>query len=242
MPKARYGYDAPGIMLGMLGGGGGVIGLGLVGLGFSGGGLLALACDAAIVLGCLPFSLGCLMVAYAVAGKGRMREAMMAAVDWSGDECVLDVGAGAGLLLIAAAKRLTTGSAVGVDIWSAKDLSANARATTLRNIEIEGVADRAGIETADARRLPMPDGRFDVVLSLLCIHNIEGRADQARALNEIARVLKPGGRALIADYLPTAFYADTLKDAGLMIVTNGPYFSTALSLMWMVIAEKPPEG
>src|SRR5262245_57304454 len=50
-------------------------------------------------------------------GKLRWREAFLNAMPWRGDETVLDVGCGRGLLLIGAAKRLTTGKPIGVDIW-----------------------------------------------------------------------------------------------------------------------------
>ena len=66
-------------------------------------------CAAAMV----PLILGALMVAYALGGKARMRERMLDAVPWSGDEQVLDIVTGGGLLLIGAAQRLRDGRAVG---------------------------------------------------------------------------------------------------------------------------------
>ena len=58
-------------------------------------------------------------------GKLSARDRLIEALSLRGDESVLDVGCGRGLLLIAAAKLLTTGKAVGVDLWSAKDQSDN---------------------------------------------------------------------------------------------------------------------
>lgn len=55
---------------------------------------------------------------------------------------VLDVGTGAGLLLIGAAKKLNTGEATGVDVWSTVNLSGNTSEGTSRNAEIEGVKER----------------------------------------------------------------------------------------------------
>jgi arsenite methyltransferase len=66
-----------------------------------------------------------LMLIYSRVGKFRHRDRMLAQIDWTGDESVLDVGAGRGLLLIGAAKRLTTGHATGIDIWNSEDLSGN---------------------------------------------------------------------------------------------------------------------
>jgi len=42
-----------------------------------------------------------------------------------GGEHVFDVGTGRGLLLIGAARRLTSGKGIGIDVWSTKDLSGN---------------------------------------------------------------------------------------------------------------------
>ena len=51
-------------------------------------------------------------------------------IPWRGNETVLDVGTGRGLLMIGAARRLTTGISVGIDIWSAKDPRAAAKWVT----------------------------------------------------------------------------------------------------------------
>ena len=102
----------------------------------------------------------------------------------------------------------------------------------------EGVTDRAVVQTGDARALAFPDASFDRVVSLLCIHNIEDKAEQAQACREIARVLKPGGRVVIGDYLPTHAYAAAFAETGLTVVQSKPAFGVALSLMWIVVADK----
>src|SRR5262249_53823930 len=82
-----------------------------------------------------------------------------------GDERVLDMGCGRGAVLTAVAKRLTTGRITGVDLWSTRDQSGNARDVTVRNASLEGVDDRVEVETGDMRALPFPDGSFDIVVS-----------------------------------------------------------------------------
>lgn len=84
-----------------------------------------------------------------------------------GDEGVLDMGCGRGAVLTAVARRLTTGRVTGVDIWSTKDQSGNARDVTLLNASLEGVGDRVQIETGDMRALPYSDATFDLVVSSL---------------------------------------------------------------------------
>ena len=111
---------------------------------------------------------------------------------------VLDVGCGHGLMLIGAAKRLTTGRATGIDIWQNVDQANNSANATLRNAELEGV--RVDVRDGDAHaRSRSGDATFDVVVSSLALHNIYNAEEREQALAEIARVLKPGGHAAIFD-------------------------------------------
>src|SRR4029450_8123338 len=89
-----------------------------------------------------------------------------------GAERVLDMGCGRGAVLIAVAKRLTTGPVTGAAMGSPHNQSGNAREIALRNASLEGVADRVIVETGDMRALPFPDASFDVVVSSLAIHHI----------------------------------------------------------------------
>lgn len=131
-----------------------------------------------------------------------------------GDEAVLDMGCGRGAVLTAVARRLTTGRVTGVDIWSKKDQSGNARDVTVRNASLEGVTDRVDIDTGDMRALPYPDAAFDLVVSSLAIHNIPSRADRRKAISEAFRVLKPGGRLVVADIRATTAYEEALRALG----------------------------
>ncbi len=94
------------------------------------------------------------------------------------------------------------------------------------------------LRTEDARSLSFEDGSSGVVHSHYCIHNIEDTAEQKAALLEVTRVLKPGGHALIGEYLPTHRYAEIFREAGLIVHASRAYFTTALTLMWMVDAER----
>ncbi len=131
-----------------------------------------------------------------------------------GNEEVLEMGCGRGAVLTAVARRLTTGRVTGVDIWSTKDQSGNAKSVTLRNASLEGVGHRVQIDTGDMRALPYPDETFDLVVSSLAIHNIRSNADRKRAIVEGFRVLKSGGRMVIADIRATAIYEDALRTLG----------------------------
>ena len=64
------------------------------------------------------------------------------------------------------------------------------------------------------RKLPFDDASFDVVVSSKAIHNVYSKDGRAEAIREIARVLKPGGRALIDDIRHGSEYAATFAAAG----------------------------
>ena len=161
-----------------------------------------------------------------------------------GDERILDLGCGRGAVLLMAAQHLTTGRAVGVDIWRKQDQSGNAADSTCRNADAEGVSDRVELHTADMTALPFADGSFDVIVSSLAIHNIKGRSGRDRAIDEAVRVLRPCGRLLIVDIFATRRYRARLTEMGMLKVTRrglgmrlwwgGPWVPTHL-----VTAAKP---
>jgi arsenite methyltransferase len=106
-------------------------------------------------------------------------------------EVVLDIGSGGGIDTILAARRVgPTGKAIGLDI-------------------VDAMVDRARLNAAEAgvdrwteflpgemEQIPLPDASVDVVISNGVL-NLSAR--KSRALAEINRVLKPGGRISLAD-------------------------------------------
>jgi arsenite methyltransferase len=161
-----------------------------------------------------------------------------------GDEQILDLGCGRGAVLLLAAQHLTTGRAVGVDVWKTKDQSGNAAEATRRNAVAEGVADNVELYTADISALPFEQNQFDLVLSNVALHNIKDRTGRDRAIDEAVRVLRPGGRLLIADIWFTGRYQARLAELGMTRVArrglgwrmwwSGPWLPTRL-----VTATKP---
>lgn len=143
-------------------------------------------------------------------GKLRARDRLLARLKLHGDETVLDVGCGHGLLLIAAAKLLPRGHAVGIDLWT-QDQYDNSREATLRNAALEGVAQRVSVHDGDMRKLPFANASVDATVAHFAIHNVLSDEGRREAIREIVRTLKPGGQVVISDILAVKLYADELR-------------------------------
>ena len=120
----------------------------------------------------------------------RQRTATMARLQ-PGD-AVLDVGCGTGTLALEVARRVgSAGRVAGIDPGTEQIARARAKATR-RHLPIE-------FQVGVIEQLPYPDTTFDVVLSTLMIHHVPAPIKR-QGLAEIARVLKPGGRLVMADF------------------------------------------
>src|SRR5713101_8019737 len=107
-------------------------------------------------------------------------------------DAVLDVGCGTGTLALEVARRVgRAGRVAGVDPGPQQIARARAKAAR-RNLPIE-------FQTGVIEQLPFPDQTFDVVFSTLMMHHVPASLKR-QGLAEIARVLKPGGRLVIADF------------------------------------------
>jgi arsenite methyltransferase len=182
---------------------------------------------------------GVLFLLYVKWGKFRHRDLMLRIAALRGSEQVLDVGCGRGLLLAGAAKQIPNGHATGMDIWSTTDMGGNSSAATEHNLVLEGVADRCSLVTANAQEMPFEDASFEVVLSNLCLHNIYDKATRTRAVEEIGRVLKPGGVALLSDFKHVGEYADILRRHGLAVETKWGNPVTTFPPLRIAVARKP---
>ncbi|HVS37597.1 MAG TPA: class I SAM-dependent methyltransferase [Gemmataceae bacterium] len=231
---ANYGLDAPYVVrnFGLIGALCLVIGLAFLLIGQSGPYGVPLR-DMGLTMGIVFLLMMVWMYWGGTRGKLRDRDRLLALIPWRGDETVLDVGCGRGLLLIGAAKRLTTGKAVGVDLWSKDDLAGNRPEATRENAVLESVVDRVEIKDGDARQMPFADATFDVIVSRAVLHNIYNAAHRQQAVREIARVLKAGGRVALLDIVHTGEYAKVLTECGLTDVrrVGSPIFAGLLLVL-----------
>lgn len=180
-----------------------------------------------------------LFLVYVKYGKFKHRDWMLSLAGLKGHERVLDVGCGRGLLLAGAAKELPEGRATGIDVWSNVDMGSNSEAATLHNLQLEGVADRCELVSAGAQAMPFADNSFDVIVSNLCLHNIYDKPTRTKALAEIARVLRPGGLALLSDYKLTGEYAAFLQERGWAAKRQWGSWLTTFPPLRVVVARKP---
>jgi arsenite methyltransferase len=153
-------------------------------------------------------------------GKFQVWAAILLQLGLRGDEQILDLGCGRGAVLLMAASLLPRGKATGIDVWKTDEQSGNALSVTQQNAEWEGVASHVTLQTADMQQLPFSDGLFDLVVSSLAIHNIRNLEGRKQALNEAVRVLKAGGRLVIADFRETRHYRECLRELGMTEVTH----------------------
>lgn len=158
-------------------------------------------------------------------------------------EVVLDLGSGGGFdCFVAGPKVGASGRVIGVDMTpemlrkARANIASYERMTGLSNVEF-----RLG----EIESLPVADASVDVVISN-CVLNLS--PDKARVWREIARVLKPGGRAAVSDIallrpLPPSVRADVEAlvgcVAGAVLVEETRAMAAAAGLRDIVLTPKP---
>lgn len=107
---------------------------------------------------------------------------------------VLEIGTGQGRFAMALAARVRHLESIDAD-------PAVLRVAAL-NLAWRGVAGRVRLCRGDAEHLPWPRSSFDAVVSMNAMHHMRA---PIRVVDEMLRVVKPGGRIVIADFSPAGF-------------------------------------
>lgn len=124
-------------------------------------------------------------------GFAGLRDRIVALARPRPDDVVVDVGSGTGLLTLALAPSVDRVWAIDIAAGMTEYLRAKAASAGLDNVEPV---------TASAVSLPLVDASADLVVSNYCFHHLDD-AGKERALAEIRRVLKPGGRLAFGDMM-----------------------------------------
>ena len=128
-------------------------------------------------------------------------------------------------------------------VWAGCRRSGQARnepEAILGNARIEDAADHVEVATANASELPFQDLTFDVVVSSLALHTISQKDRRERAIREIVRVLKAGGRLALFDSRRVREDASVLRSCPTEDVRiSAPSLHLMVPVL-MLTARKPP--
>ncbi len=163
-------------------------------------------------------------------------------------DLVLDAGCGAGRTTVALGRVIGEGRVTAFDRFDADYIDDGGRTLLEHNLAVAGLVDRVSIVTGDLTSLPFDSDHFDAAISTNAFDHL-GRGKQA-ALTEIDRVLKPGGRFLMAVWTPSwamfavanffsmflttrAQWRSMAEQAGLKVIDEGVF-----NFAWFVLLEK----
>ncbi len=151
----------------------------------------------------------------------RWRRALVGSTEARGGDDVLDVATGTADVAIEFVRRARPGSITGVD------LSPGMLDVGRAKLERAGLAGRVRLVEGDALLLPFANESFDVVTIAFGLRNLP---DYGRGVAEMTRVLRPGGRLVVLEFLPPrgaallayrAYLATFLPLAGRLISGSG---------------------
>lgn len=133
--------------------------------------------------------------------KLRLREFVISRAPPEPGALILDAGTGRGLMAVGYAAAAEDVKVVAMDPFGRGFILGNSPAHAMSNAEVEGVADRVAFVRGSVADVPFGEGAFDMVVSSLVIHDIFSPKKMAKAFEEMARAVRPGGRLVYVDYV-----------------------------------------
>jgi SAM-dependent methyltransferase len=155
-------------------------------------------------------TLGWAIARYIIPGNRiEIARHIIASLNLSGQELVLDVGSGRGLYAIEAAKALSTGKVIAIDIWEPENTldfknpykltqpTGNTISNAQKNARIEGVEEKIDFLNMDGNHTKFDSNLFDLTICGFVVGH--QRENALNMLKEMKRILKPGGRLILID-------------------------------------------
>ena len=161
---------------------------------------------------------GLLMILSSKIFKIKNRNKIIARMELTGSEKVLDIGCGRGLYTVGFAEKITKGIIYGIDIWNIEDISANSEMAIMENIRKSNTENRIILKTEDMRKMSFDNDFFDIIVASFSIHNLSNIDEIKKALYEITRVLKINGRLIIIDFKYIKAYKNILLNYNLQLI------------------------
>lgn len=171
----------------------------------------------------------------------------------SSNDLVLDAGCGGGRTTISIAKALRNGRIVALDRFDSNYIEGGGRDLLSRNLKIAGIEDRVQVQDGEITDLPFGEGHFNSAVSVHTIDHLGAR--KQKGIEELFRVLKPGGRFLMVVGVPgwmmfgianiLSFFFLTSKPSWRAIARKAGFDIADEGLIngvWFVLLEKPAFG
>jgi ubiquinone/menaquinone biosynthesis C-methylase UbiE len=174
-----------------------------------------------------------LLAKWTTCGKGKaFLNRIIRLTELNGNEKILDVGCGTGILACEIAKKFKDVSIFGIDI--------SENLINLANRKINENGYNIDFRVGSVLELPYKQNTFDVVLTSIMFHQLDV-GEKRKAVDEIYRVLKPDGRYVAAEFGPEAktrfqklmakgqwtLYPSHLREAGFKII-----YEDLVEAMW----------
>jgi ubiquinone/menaquinone biosynthesis C-methylase UbiE len=143
-------------------------------------------------------------------GFQSLRDLILELARLSAGDRVLDIGSGTGLLAGAAAPHVACVIALDESPAMCRHLETEFTRLEITNVKV--------LQTT-AMDLRLPDGAVDVIVSNYCFHHVSD-TDKRRALAEIMRVLRPGGRFVFADMMFRISFTNRRDRSVIMLIVK----------------------